>query len=335
MDFWKREINKRVGLNRLKLRRTRFSKEKFFYEKASYLKNGMSILDALHITGEESDETIKSSLLLGKDLSSAMEESGLFQGKEICLIRLSEETGDLHGAFLTLYQRAKEERELKQKMLTLLVYPLILLCSALLFLLVAIYFIAPPISDMLTSLKVESALLSSISGFSRKVPFPVLLLVLYIFLRVGMKFGLVEERVNRLILGRKKNLFLEMQLMEQFQTLNQGGMNLISIFDVLLNEGFDTKPLKESIEEGLSLEEAFEKEHYSTLLLRYFKLAGETGNYEEAIDSYLAIQRLYFKDLLQKKTALIEPVSILIMGIIVFFVSFLIMMPLLSAYETL
>ena len=316
-------------------KKMKFSREKFFYEKASYLKNGMSIIDALHITGEESDDKIKVSLLKGMNLSLAMEESGFFKGNEICLIRLSEETGDLAGAFLKLHQRAKEDRELKQKMWTLLVYPIILMSSALLFLLVAVYFIAPPISEMLTSLKVESLLLDWISKFSQVVPFPLLLLLLGFALRVGFKRGLKEDQLNHLILGSKKKLFMELQLMEQFQTLNQGGMNLINIFDVLQAEGFKTELIKQNIQEGLSLEEAFRKEDYSTLLLRYFKMAGETGNYEESIDSYLAIQRLYFKDLLQKKTALIEPVSILIMGAIVFFVSCLIMMPLLNAYETL
>ena len=138
-----------------------------------------------------------------------------------------------------------------------------------------------------------------------------------------------------MVLGGKNKLFKELQFIEQFHTLNQGGMNLISIFDVLSKEGYDTLSLKTSIEEGLTLEDAFNKEHYSKLLLRYLNLSGETGNYDEALESYLAIQRLYFKDLLKKKTALIEPISILIMGFMVFLVSFLIMMPLLSAYETL
>ncbi len=335
MVFWKKRIHKETGFLGWKNKKIKFSKEKFFYEKASYLKNGMSMLDALEITGEESDDHIKESLLLGKDLSSAMKESGLFQGREICLIRLSEETGDLHGAFLKLYHKTKEDRELKQKMITLLLYPLILLCSSVVFLLVAVYFIAPPINDMLASLKVESKVLVRVSDFSKAVPFPVLLVLLLIIIRILFRKGLNEERINGLILGRKKSLFLEMQLMEQFQTLNQGGMNLLDIFDVLQGEGYQTKSLRNSIEEGLSLEEAFRGENYSSLLLRYFKLAGETGNFEEAIASYLTIQKLYFKDLLQKKTALIEPISILIMGVIVFFVSFLIMMPLLSAYETL
>lgn len=335
MAFWKKILDIKKSRLRLMTKKIPFTKEKFFYEKASYLKNGMSMLDALDITGEASDDLIKAGLLAGQDLSFAMEGTGLFQGREIGLIRLSEETGDLHGSFLKLYTQAKEDRELKQKMMTLLLYPLLLLSSALLFLLVAVYFIAPPISEMLNSLNVTSPLLATISRFSQVVPFPVLLLLFFILFRLGIKRGLKEDKFNRWILGGKRKLFIEMQFMEQFQTLNQGGMNVIHIFDVLGLEGYETQSLKISIEEGMSLEQAFGKDHYSPLLLRYFKLAGETGNYEEAIDSYLAVQKLYFKDLLQKKTALIEPVSILIMGVIVFFVSFLIMMPLLSAYETL
>ncbi len=316
-------------------KKTKFSKEKFFYEKASYLKNGMSMVEALEITDDRIDEEIKNRILSGENLSNALAGINQFLEKEICLIRLSEETGDLHGAFMNLYKRAKEERELKQKMQTLLLYPSILLCSALLFLLVAIYFIAPPISEMLISLHVESKILSNVHLFSQKVPWPVMIFLFIIILRIGFTVSFQEERINQMVLGGKNKLFKELQFIEQFHTLNQGGMNLISIFDVLSKEGYDTLSLKTSIEEGLTLEDAFNKEHYSKLLLRYLKLAGETGNYDEALESYLAIQRLYFKDLLKKKTALIEPISILIMGFMVFLVSFLIMMPLLSAYETL
>ena len=311
----------------------KLSKEKFFYEKSIYLGNGINLTEALEISENEEDLILKEKLLSGEKLSDAMNLMKIFNNRELSLVRLSEETGNMGATFKGLYEAVKEERELNSKIRTVLIYPMVLLFTAMVFLVAAIYFICPPLNDMLLSMNTENGILKSITTLSKAVPFSLacvlLILIMFLLIRILMQ----KELIFRLVLGKKKNRFLEMRFIEELAYLIEGGMDVVSTLDLLVKEGYEERRLKGYVLEGMMLSEAFKLAGFSKVLISYLRVAEETGDYIEALKSYLVVEKLYFKALLKKKTAMIEPIAILIMGTVVFLVAFIVMIPMLDAYE--
>lgn len=313
--------------------RRRFSCEKFFYEKACYLRSGISLSEVLLITDSEQDMSLRARILEGHRLSEAMDSMGLFRKREISLIRLAEETGDLCGAFQSIHETLKAERELNDRIITVLIYPFLLMLSGLLFLLAAVYYIVPPLHDMLISLNTRNPVLAFLHGVSTVVPMPaallsVLILVLYLLRRFRDR-----ERIVSLVLGRNMERFREMRFIEELSLLSEGGLDLLQCFQLLHEEGYECMGLAGAIRQGKGFREAFRSEGYSPLLLGYVAMAEETGDFNDAFRSYHQLQKAYFADLLKRRTALIEPAAIILMGLLVFLLSFIIMIPMLDAYE--
>lgn len=279
------------------------------------------------------DRILRDKILEGLRLSEAMASVELFRRRELGLIRLAEETGNLSGVFKTIHETLKEEREINEKIMTVLIYPLLLLFSGLVFFLAAVYFIVPPLHDMLLSLNTRNFILAFLHGVSSAVPLPVagagvVFLVLYLIQRMRDR-----EQIITLVLGRNMKRFREMRFIEELALLTDGGLDLLKCLELLHEEGYECIGLSRAISQGLGFREAFRRENYSPLLLGYVTMAEETGDFHEAFRAYTRLQKAYFTDLLKRRTALIEPAAIILMGLLVFVLSFIIMIPMLDAYE--
>lgn len=311
-----------------------YQKEVFFHEKSHYLHYGMNFTELLILSDREEDQRLRENLLEGKPLSEAMESLGCFSKKELTLIKFSEETGHVAEAFDTLYESLKGAREFREKILGLLLYPLILLFATLVFFFFALYFIIPPMDEMLGAMGQQHSLLRGLNHFQAQVPMP------YIAIITLMSGYVVYKKMNRqklvhIIFGKQYKNYEEMHTMESLYLLLHGGINILEALEILLAEGYEVAYLLDGIKEGASLSFLLEKKEASSLLLQYLRLAEETGNLEEGLFSYLLVQKAFFKELLRKKTALLEPMAIAIMGVLVFLLSMLLTLPMLDAYESL
>lgn len=313
----------------------KLNKEKFFYEKSIYLENGINLTEALEISENEEDLILMQKLLEGEKLSDAMRFMKIFNNRELSLVRLAEETGNMGETFKSLYESIKEEKELNSKIRTVLIYPMVLLFTAMVFLVAAIYFICPPLNEMLLSMNTENGILRGITYLSKAVPLPLACLLLIFVMMMLIRILMKKELVFKAVLGKKKNRFLEMRFIEEFKHLIEGGMDVVSTLELLVNEGYEERRIRAYVLEGMMLSEAFKTAGFSKMLLSYLRVAEETGDYVSALKSYLAFEKQFFKALLKKKTAMIEPTAILLMGVVVFMVAFIVMIPMLDAYENL
>jgi len=313
----------------------KLNKEKFFYEKSIYLENGINLTEALEISENEEDLNLMQKLLEGEKLSDAMRFMKIFNNRELSLVRLAEETGNMGETFKSLYESIKEEKELNSKIRTVLIYPMVLLFTAMVFLVAAIYFICPPLNEMLLSMNTENGILRGITHLSKAVPLPLACLLLIFVMMMLIRILMKKELIFKAVLGKKKNRFLEMRFIEEFKHLIEGGMDVVSTLELLVNEGYEERRIRAYVLEGMMLSEAFKTAGFSKMLLSYLRVAEETGDYVSALKSYLVVEKQFFKALLKKKTAMIEPIAILLMGVVVFMVAFIVMIPMLDAYENL
>lgn len=313
--------------------RKKFRNETFFQEKGHYLQNGIGLTEALLLSEDELDGRLRACILSGMHLSEGMMSLGVFSSREISLVRLAEETGDLAGTFHSIHITLKEQRELSSKIRTVLIYPLLLLATAYVFLVCAVYYIVPPLYEMLRELEAENTVLRSLSYIHLHIPLPAILLFTAALLLYLIRTARNSDSLHRWVLGAKTSRYKEMIFMEELSLLTRGGMDLLESLEILKEAGYPCDTLLSSIESGSGLKGAFQKDGFSSVLVGYLSMAEETGNYTDAFTSFVHLEKLYFREYLKKKTALIEPAAIITMGLLVFAVAYIIMIPMLDAYE--
>ncbi|WP_313119991.1 type II secretion system F family protein, partial [Proteiniclasticum ruminis] len=206
------------------LKKPYFNKELFFYEKSHYLRNGISLTEILKLSENPQEAALSDQLLVGWSLSDAMATMNLFKIREIHLIRLAEETGDLAGAFERISQSLKEERLFREKIIGILIYPALLLAATVVFFIGALYYILPPLKEMLSTLEVDNMLLSSLYKFQLSIPMPVLSTALFILIYASVKVLQRKKVFRYLVFGKKWVEHEEMTFINELYLLLKGGV---------------------------------------------------------------------------------------------------------------
>jgi type II secretory pathway component PulF len=313
----------------------KFNKEKFFYEKSIYLRNGLGLVESLALSDDETEINIFTHLQGGETLADSFERAGAFTMREVSIIRLSEETGTIGEAFRGLYEDLKEERELSGKIRTVLIYPGILIAAVLLFLYTAAYYLVPPIHEMISGISGGNAILDLVMAFTSAVPASVSGMACLGIMAFAIRGIMDREKVFALVLGRKKAEYGEMMFIKEFNKLVSGGMDVCRAAELLDDGVFKGQGIMARLTKGEGLSDAFRKEGFSELLLRYIHMAEQTGDLPSALDSYVANRRTWFEDYLKRKTAMVEPIAVILMGLAVLASASVILLPMLDAYEAL
>lgn len=311
----------------------RLDKERFFYEKSIYLENGISLAEALRLSEHASEGMLREMLLEGMNLSEAFRRLGVFNEREIGIIRLSEETGTIGKTFRELHEDLRETRELSNRIRTVLIYPGILFVTSILFLFAAVYFIIPPLYDLVRGISGGSPVMGIIVGIGERVPYQAGAAVAVLLCFLVVKALFTRELVISLVLGTRKKRYQEYLFIKEFHKLLSGGLDIFRSLGLLTGQEFRGEGLMRRIGEGENLMTAFRGEGFSEILVSYVRMAEETGDMLCALESYIRLQKSYFDDYLKKKTALFEPVAIVLMGLLVLGVAAAVLLPMLDAYE--
>lgn len=313
----------------------KFNKEKFFYEKSIYLANGLGLVESLDLSGDKTEALLSKHLQGGADLADSFEKTGAFSRREVSVIRLSEETGTIGAAFRGLYEGLKEERELSGKVRTVLIYPGILIATTMMFLYAAAYYLVPPIHEMISGISGGNEILDLIMAFTSFVPARVTGAVCILILLSAFRCIMNRETVFKLVLGRKKAQYNEMIFVKEFNKLISGGMDVVRAAELLDDGVFKGQGIMARLTRGEGLADAFRKEGFSELLLSYIHMAEQTGDLPSSLDSYVSNRKTWFEDYLKRKTALVEPMAVILMGLAVLLSASVILLPMLDAYEAL
>ena len=313
--------------------RRKLDKEKFFYEKSVYLENGISLTEALKLSEDEEDRLLRDMLLGGATLSQAFQRLEVFNERELGVIRLSEETGTMGKTFRELHEDLREDRELSNRIRTILIYPGILFVTSVVFLYSAVYFIIPPLHELVRSIGSGSPVMAFMVRIAQKVPYQAGAAMAFLFCTLVIRTFFSRELVLSLVLGTRKKRYLEHLFIKEFHKLLSSGMDIYKALGFLTGQEFGGDGLIRRIGQGEDLMTAFRGEGFSEILVSYVRMAEETGDVLTALASYSGLQKRYFEDYLKKKTALFEPVAIVLMGLLVLGVAAAVLLPMLDAYE--
>lgn len=298
-------------------------REMFYYQTGTLMNSGFTVIDALDMLDKrflKDREVIKANLFAGLSFYKCLDKLQVFETTDLEIIRLSEETGTITNALLELGVMYSESRELKSKLISFAIYPLIMLVLVLAYIVFAIFFMVPMMKDLLSSLNVNDGMIFSFDDFRQYLIFNRTLMVGVISAILFLGF-ILFRKYNlglRFVLGSKYKLYHEVAVVDRIAKLIAGGRNIMDTFDIMEKiKGIDTDKIKASLEKGESLTISFQKGGFSKEFCGIIRINEESGNILRGFDMYLKSSRHVLKSVMEKRMKLIEPMSLILIGAVV------------------
>jgi general secretion pathway protein F len=310
------------------------------------LSSGLSFKDALEIAqtvyrrGEVNRIIVHllEEIRKGRSVGEAVESFSrglppLFKG----LVRIGEKVGTLETAFARLFEHLSEERRIRDKLTGSLIYPVLVLCVALVGIAVIGVFVLPKITEMFTQLGSELparivAAMELMHGLLRAAGVLLALIaaaaaLVFIVRRRSVAWA---EKIDRAVLkipllGRVRYLQECLALLFSMETLTASGF---TVEDSLKERA------RERIEKGENLSAAFLEDGLFDERLGHWIAVGERSGQIEKVFGQL---RRYYQGEIEKWSGrfmtVIEPALIILVGLILFVVVIFFVTPIFSLYE--
>lgn len=312
--------------------------ETFYYELGTLLETGFPIFQALDLMEKPLATTarlLKSRLAEGASLHESMAAIDGVSHEDALILQVAEETGRLGEAFMELNGMHRKNRELKEKLISFAVYPLIMLILILAYLVFALFFMVPMMTGLLKSLDVSDGLLFQLDGFRMTLiaswPWAVLAILaamagLLVFLTRG-------QGAQRLVLGRRYRLYLEVTIVERMTKLLKGGRSILEILEFIQGlPGIDGSVIREELLAGASLADSFARGGFSREFTALTRVHEEGGNLVSGFELFLKSARNIIDATMEKRIRLLEPLSMVFIGAVVGITVISIMGPLMDAF---
>ncbi|MFC1631225.1 type II secretion system F family protein [Candidatus Omnitrophota bacterium] len=326
----------------------------FSRQLASFLKSGMPILRALTIIGEQTDnaglkamfENIRSQVRDGQTLSSTLAKyPRVFSQLYIAMVRTGEGSGTLHQALLRVAEHRQKQEQIIAQVRMALVYPAVMASVALGTIIFMFTFVMPRLMRIFTSVGEElptiTKVLISISTFLR-IGWPGILLAL------GVIFFIVRKRLRtesgQAAFGRLK---LKLPVFGSFATRAELA-RFSRTLELLLNNGIPIlKAIKaviptvnnqlirnellrsfKELEQGGSLGKSLKQSKlFPGFMTNLLIIGEESGQLEGALSEIADCYERETEEGIKVIATLIEPLIILVMGLVVGFIVIAMLLP--------
>lgn len=315
----------------------------FARQMATMLEAGVSLVRALDIILKQTTSknfydmvlNIRNDIEQGLSFSESLRKyQKYFSSLWISLAETGEASGNLALSLERLATYLEERAEFRRKVITSLMYPLIITLVAVMALLFFTLKIVPTFSRIFMQFEIEmpgpTKVLIAISDFLLRFGWillfvvPVACFFLYKYIKTGGK-----EYFDRIVLKLPMlGTFLKELSIERFsaemKTLLESGVPIVyslemverSVMNVVLRDIMTQ--IKESVKRGRTLSEIIEKfEYFPPMVTQLIKIGEEVGD----LSGMFAKVNKFYSQLIETKVtrilALFEPVMIVIMGVII------------------
>jgi type IV pilus assembly protein PilC len=282
----------------------------------------------------------------GAPLSQALKKhSNLFSDMIISMVKVGEETGNLDLILIRISEFLEKRYIFKNKIKTIMIYPLFMIIVAFLVVVFIFTFIIPTITRIFSEISINLPLLTKmliyIANFFKNFWIYLIFLIFLTFFMIKnfLKTEKGKKNIEKIIwkLPFFNDIFLKREIINFSKTLSTligGGVDIIESLniakDVLISFNMKNEivGVSQHVSKGGSLSSGFLKSKYFPYLFIQLVGAGEkSGNLSEMLDK---IGNIYEEELSQKSTrfvAILEPFMIFFMGTIVGFIVISVLLP--------
>jgi len=308
-------------------------------------KHNFSVIDALNtlelqsqnLTMKEVVQTLKHQIELGNTLSEALKSyPQYFSRVYISLIKVGEETGSLSKVMRYLEKQEKQIYRLKSKALGAMVYPAVIVGLMIVIAIGMILFLIPFLRDIFSgfqaALPLPTRILLGSEAFIKQYWWALLggLAVISLSLKLLMRQQWFTSGLDALLIripflkGLIKK-YNSAQVIRTFSTLNKTGVPLLKSLEILSgvpsNEGYRNalSRVRADVDRGEIFSDALSKHpgFFSGLIIESVKLGEKSGNLSDSMEYLADIFEQEVKSDLNTLTKLIQPLLLVMVGVLV------------------
>jgi general secretion pathway protein F len=272
----------------------------------------------------------------GKSLVDSLEmELNVFTKFYLNMVRAGEMGGDLGGVLHKLFDYLERSQNLKEKVTSALIYPVMLLLMSIASMLVMLVFVVPQFKDMFESagqsLPIPTQIVVAVADFVKLYWWLGMLSVLVIIQLINWQLSnpIRKKRIDGYLL--KTPLIGEVLLVKEVAvfsrtlgTLLSNGVSILKAI-VIVKEIISNSLLvdvigktENKIKEGSTLSLALaEFDVFPKLSIQMIKMGEETGRLEEMLIKIADIYDKQLSNSIQRMLSLLEPTLIIFLGLII------------------
>ncbi|MGB3562961.1 MAG: type II secretion system F family protein [Thermoanaerobaculia bacterium] len=316
----------------------------FNQELAALLRSGLPMLQALGLMLERQREPFFRSVLRdvgdqvrsGEELSRAIDSYGaLFPPLYGPTLRAGERSGEMETVLRRFVRHQKLLMDTRRQVVSALVYPAALVGLSIALISVMTVYVLPRFTDFFSALDVDLPLLTRITmGFSLFVKDNLLFIVAAVALVVVAvsqwgrsqtgRVGMARFKLKLPLLGPIFHRMALSELCRSLSTLLAGGIPLVDSLEVAIRAvGNDyirarLAPMVDGVREGKSLADTLEKSGVGfEIAIDMVKVGEATGSLDVMLEDASNFLDEEVETRLERVLSLLEPVMMMLMGIIV------------------
>ncbi|ABK61710.1 MULTISPECIES: type II secretion system F family protein [Clostridium] len=322
------------------------------------LKCGINIEKALDILINEKLKipirkslfSIKTDIEKGKSLSSSINKfTKIYPNFMRQMISVGEKSGKLDEVVLKLSEYYLKQYKIKKKVKGVFTYPIFVFVMIIMITMFITFNIVPKFAENFIKLNKPMPIgIERILQFNnalKSYKLYVILICILVTLRTLYKKGyinnLLEKFTCRGVLGSIYKQVHEISIIQSLSILLSSGIPLVSALDIILNS-VDNKTIKNkiikvisNIKEGMSFADSLRYEKmFNEFFLCMISVGEKIGNIEELIENAIVVKQEDIDSLINKLIKSIEPVTILVLGLIVTFIMINILFPMISTMDS-
>lgn len=316
---------------------------------STYVKSGMPIGRSLELIKDtvrdkkykESVERVEKKVLKGESLSKAFkEERNLYPDTMVDMIKIGEESGNLEDVLEKCAKNILAEKEVKNKIIKSLRYPVSLLIGLILMIFCYATYILPQFFDMYDlGHKETSKLISVLNSYIKFVEdnpnveiiafcyFLCILIVLYLIFKI-INFEKILEKIE------VYRMYYEIRILFLINMIITSGISLTNALSIF-GENLSNKKLREYVKKineqllkGETLSNSIGSINVISHISKGFLITGEeSGLFNKNIEELLKIREKDFDRTLNKVVGKIEPVMFIVLGFVISAMMLLVLIP--------
>lgn len=317
----------------------------FTREMATLLKAGQPIDSALtilmSISGEDTRfsehlSRIREALKGGSSFSDALAgESGLFSDFYIQMVKAGETGGALESVLTRLAGHMERSKEVRDSLVSALIYPMILLFVALTSIMILMTYVIPQFSDLFTdmgqalplSTQITMAVANGLQDYGWLMALAIIALILYLKWQLGRRASAKRWHARILampVIGPIVRQVEAARFCRTLGTLLENGVPLLrsvsivkeTIGNHVIADGMDQ--VVSSLKSGRRLADPLaEHAYFPNFALHMIRIGEESGQLEPMLMQTADILEQETQTLIKRALSLVEPIMILVLGVII------------------
>lgn len=272
----------------------------------------------------------------------------IFTGLYVNMVRAGETSGALDVVLVRLADFTESQSELRSKIVGTMVYPILMIGVANVVVAILMIFVIPKIARLFESQKVPLPLPTKIlinMSLAIKaywfVVFPLIGLTIYAFLRY-----IRTERgrpwwdalvLDLPIFGPLVRMVAITRFSKTLSTLLGSGVPLLAAFDIVKNVVQNTTLLRviemarDGVKEGESIAAPLKRSgEFPPIVTHMIAIGERSGSLEEMLGNIARSYEVQVDARLRAMTSILEPLLIVVMGVVVAFIVFSVLMPMME-----